>query len=1033
MNSALKARLKKIRFVLAPRGTQRERFYHALRVAYSIWRTSGLRIFQKRLPWWWRTYLINSRSSTDIPQLKATDYARWIRRNEPSKGELELQRESFGSFAYQPLITVATAVFDPEPQVLRSTIQSVMEQTYPKWELCLVDGASSHPGVRQVLDARASRDARIQVKHLPSNLGISGNLNEAIQMSQGEYVLFLDHDDLLSPNALFEIVLSLNEDPSLEVIYFDEDKISADGERRNAPWFKPAGWSPDLLLSTNYLMHSVICRDLLVELGGFDPAMDGAQDWDLALRITEKPRKIAHIPQVFYHWRQVPGSAASDANAKPWAFVAQKRCIEAHLRRLGVSNPQVDFPSLGLVHIRWPLSWGKVSIIIPTKNKIELLRACLKSIVEQTTYPDYEIILVDNGSTDPDTLEYYERLRDDPRIKILDFPGPFNYHLINNTAAHQAQGEILVFLNNDTEVLEPAWLEELAGWAERSQVGVVGTKLLRPGGSIQHAGIIMGLAGHGSHIFEGAPEHFYGPFGSTEWYRNYHAVTGACLAVRRDVFDQLGGFDEVYQVGYGDIDLCLRAENAGFRVVYTPFARLSHHEGGSRGLSLPPADVLRASVTMYDQLRAGDRYFNPNLSRSQRLPTIAQANEKDSLWFILKILYDFDLIGREDRGAEDESRWVVNLDHSLIPLPETVPAGKKLLFVTHELSRSGAPIIFWEIARLLREHGYTITVLSPFDGPLRAEYLSAGMQVQVLPSILEDARIILNYLDGHDLVFINTILGFRTVHAAKAFNKPCIWWVHESNFGLEMAGSSTAVAQAFSAADAVIFPSQATADLYAAFSQAGNYFPLHTGLKIDLADRADTAELIERDPGKLRLIQVASLETRKGQDVLLKAISALPPQVSANIDCYLVGRILAKSEPKYCKKVTTWAERLPNVHVLGDLPVGEVRKLLASCDVFVLPSRDEALPISLLEAIAFGKAVIATRVGGVPEIIEHGQNGLLVENEDAQGLAAAIERFYSDRLFLQKLGAEARCTFQDRFTFDYFGQQIVNLVDRKHA
>jgi GT2 family glycosyltransferase len=1030
MNSALKARLKRFRFLLIPRGSRREQLYHALRVAYSILRTSGTRDFLKRLPWWWRTYILRGHPPTGVPQLKPADYARWIRRNEPGDAELEHQRASFGSFSYQPLITVATPVFNPEPQVLGDTIRSVLEQTYQNWELCLADGASDRPGVRDVLDQWAGREARIVVRHLDNNQGISGNLNEALQMAQGEYVLFLDHDDLLSPNALFEVVRCLNQDPSVQVIYYDEDKISADGKQRNAPWFKPSGWSPDLLLSTNYLLHCVIRRDLLLELGGFDPDMDGAQDWDLALRITEKPRKIAHIPQVFYHWRQVPGSAASDAGAKPWAFAAQKRCIETHLSRLGVQDPQVDFPSLGLVHVRWPVSNNKVSIIIPTKNKTELLRACLDSIIERTAYPDYEIILADNGSTDQDTLAYYEELRKDSRIKILDMPGPFHYHRINNTAARQAQGEVLVFLNNDTEVLEPGWLEELAGWAERPQVGVVGAKLLRPHGSIQHAGIIMGLAGHGSHIFEGAPEHYYGPFGSTEWYRNYHAVTGACLTIRREVFNELGGFDETYRVGYGDIDLCLRAEKAGYRVVYTPFARLLHHEGGSRGLSQPPADVLRASVNMYTHIKTGDQYFNPNLSRSHRLPALNQANEKDSLWFILKIMYDFDLIGREDRGAEDETRWAFHPVNSDIPLSGAGRAGKRLLFVTHELSRSGAPIIFWEIARYLKSHGFAITVLSPFDGPLRQEYLSAGMQVMVLPSILEDARIILNYLDGYDLVFVNTILGFRAVHAVKAFGKPCLWWVHESSFGLEMARSSQAVAQAFSAADAVIFPSRATASLYSSFSQFDNYFPLHTGLKIDLSDRSEPLDFLERDPAKLYLIQVASMETRKGQDVLLKAMEMLSPEVYANIECYLVGRILAKSEPKYCSKVTRQAQRMPHVHILGDVSVEEVRKLLTFCDVFVLPSRDEALPISLLEAIAFGKAVIATRVGGVPEVIENGRNGLLVENEDVAGLAASIEKLYFDRPFLRELGAEARRTFQKRFTFAHFSQQIGNLVDR---
>ncbi len=428
-------------------------------------------------------------------------------------------------------------------------------------------------------------DRRIQATFLDANLGISGNSNQALSMAHGEFVVLLDHDDLLAPNLLYEVVRLLNQDHTADIIYYDEDKVSEDGTNRRDPWFKPGRWSPDLLLSTNYLMHSVIRRTLLLEANGFDSQMDGAQDWDLSLRLTSKPRQIRHIPRVLYHWRQMPGSAARDANAKPWALPAQERCVAAQLERMEVPGARVVFPSLGRVRVLWPSTGMKVSIIIPTKDKVELLRDCLSSILAQTSYPDYEIILVDTGSTADETRSYYAELAAEPRVRIVEYSGAFNYSLANNLGVQHASGELLLFLNNDTAALDPDWLDELAGWAARPEVGVVGCKLLRPDGTIQHAGIIMGLAGHGSHIFEGEREDHYGLFGSSEWYRDYLAVTGACMAMRREVFEELGGFDPAYQIGYGDIDICLRAGAASYRVVYTPFARVLHHEGATRGFN----------------------------------------------------------------------------------------------------------------------------------------------------------------------------------------------------------------------------------------------------------------------------------------------------------------------------------------------------------------------------------------------------------------------------------------------------------------
>ena len=426
-------------------------------------------------------------------------------------------------------------VFAPPASVLVETIASVRAQTYDNWELVLVKAGAQPEGVATVLTA-CGDERQITVVDLDDNLGIAGNTNRGLAAARGEYVAFLDHDDLIAPDTLYEVVRLLNDAPDTDVVYFDEDKVAADGIARSDPYFKPE-WSPEHLLSINYLMHSVVRRATIEAVGGLNPEFDGAQDWDLALRLLEHGVTPRHIPRVLYHWRKLPGSAASDATAKPWALAVQAPCVKAHLERRGFTGVVVDTPALGVLRPRWEGRGSRVSIIIPTRDRARLLRKCLASLTSLTRYPDYEVLLVDTGSTEPETAALYEELAHDPRIRLLTREGKFNYSGVNNWAAAQATGDILLFLNNDVEVLDPGWLEELARWAELEEIGCVGAKLLYPDGTIQHAGLVVGLEGHASQIFRfEAGDHHWSSIGSPEFYRNALALTGACLAVRRDVF-----------------------------------------------------------------------------------------------------------------------------------------------------------------------------------------------------------------------------------------------------------------------------------------------------------------------------------------------------------------------------------------------------------------------------------------------------------------------------------------------------------------
>ncbi|MBE9473257.1 MAG: glycosyltransferase [Chloroflexi bacterium] len=764
----------------------------------------------------------------------------------------------------------------------------------------------------------------------------------------------------------------------------------------------------------------MIIRSLVEEQGGFNPEMDGAQDWDLSLSITRQKRNIYHIPKVFYHWRQVPGSAAREANAKPWAFAAQARCIEEHLQALGIDDARVDFPDLGRVRITWPKSDSKVSIIIPNKDKVEYLQACIRSILEKTSYRNYEVLIIDSGSEDPATLEYYRQITTDPRVSLHIFPGRFNYHKVNNFGTRIAEGDLLVFLNNDTEIIEPAWLDDLVGWAERPGVGVVGTKLLYSDGTIQHGGIVMGVEGHGSHIFERLPEHHYGPFGSPDWYRDYMAVTGACMMVPRSVFEELGGFDEEYQIGYGDIDLCLRAGQAGYRIIYTPFATLLHHEGGTRGFSLPPSDVLRASYLMYENVRDGDPYFNPNLSYQYRQPTLANPREPKREERILRILHQFGLI--------DTTALEMN-PSPLLTNPVTIQAdmapGKKILIVSHELSLTGAPLILSDLARYLTEQGYAITVLSPIQGQLEKTYQEFGAEVIINPLILRDSRELLRYIESCDLLLANTILAWRAIYAAKALAKPCIWWVHESQFGLDYSSQYPYVIGAFQAADVLGFPTQATADLYAEFTFEEKIEILHSGLDTTKLDPSHHSIANEGNHRRLTLVNVASYEPRKGQDILVKSLDQLPADVE--VECFLIGR---KLDWWFSQKLSFMARRRQNLHVLGELPNEKVLAYIQAADVFVLPSRDEALPMTLLEAMYFSKGIIASRSGGITEIIEHGENGLIFEIEDYQQLAGYIEELFHDRDYLEQMGRRGNEKFVADLTFEVQGYKWIGTIER---
>ncbi len=553
-------------------------------------------------------------------------YAAWVVAHDTlSDGARERMRASVESFSYKPLISIILPVYNVPERFLRAAIESVRKQLYPHWELCIADDNSPDPTVRQVIQEYGARDPRIKYIFRTTNGHISAATNSAASLAQGDFIGFLDHDDELREHALYAMAREINLHRDAELLYSDEDKITEDGVR-HYPHFK-SDWNPELLLCQNYVCHfTVVKRSLFERVGGIQVGFDGAQDWDFVLRASEQitPDKIRHVPQVLYHWRVIDGSTAKGTESKPYVTAAQIKTVQQHLERIGDNGAHVEsLPLISMLRVRYaiPNPEPLVSIIIPTYNQKALLSVCVDGILNRTNYKNLELLIVDNRSDDVDTLQYLDSLRTDSRVTVIRDDGPFNFARINNNAAKRARGAVLAFINNDIQVMRPDWLHEMVSNVARKGVGAVGARLLYPNGTVQHAGVLLGIGGVADHMMKHARAQSLGYFCRAILPQNLSAVTAACMLVKRDVFEQLGGFDEEnFSVAYNDIDFCLRLRKLGYLIVYTPYAELIHHESISRGYEDTPEKVERfqrefnAMQARWGKVLQRDPYYNPNLS-----------------------------------------------------------------------------------------------------------------------------------------------------------------------------------------------------------------------------------------------------------------------------------------------------------------------------------------------------------------------------------------------------------------------------------
>jgi len=542
-------------------------------------------------------------------------------------GNLKLSRKEFKRqrntiFKQTIKFSILVPLYNTPQKFLEEMIESVKNQSYLNWELCLVDGSDNeYSFVGDKCKVYAKKDMRIIYKKLDKNLGISENTNACIKMATGDYIVLFDHDDLLHPSALYENMKVINEQDA-DFIYSDENTFHLEPKDAFCPNFKP-DFAIDTLRSYNYICHlSVFKKTLLDKVGNFNTDCDGSQDYDMTLRLVEQAAKVVHIPKILYFWRAHKNSVASDIAAKPYVIDSAQKALTDHLSRIGLKAKVLNSSIISTYKIEYEIfNQPLVSILIPNKDNVEDLHKCLKSIFENSTYTNYEVVIVENNSVETSTFTYYASLKKYANITVVTWDGKFNYSAINNFGVTFCKGEHIIFLNNDVEVISEKWIEEMLMFSQRADVGAVGAKLYYPDNTSQHGGVILGIGGVGGHAHKYFDRNAYGYMSRLCIVQNLSCVTAACMMMSRDVFEQIKGFDENYAVAFNDVDLCMRIRSAGYNIVWTPYAELYHYESKSRGNEDTPekqkrfeGEVLRFKAKWAKELEAGDPYYNTNLT-----------------------------------------------------------------------------------------------------------------------------------------------------------------------------------------------------------------------------------------------------------------------------------------------------------------------------------------------------------------------------------------------------------------------------------
>ena len=920
------------------------------------------------------------------PSAPVDRYAAWIAEHEPDAAALEEQRRLSKQFPTRLKISLLTPVHNTPGNYLEEMFASVEAQTYDNWELCVVDGGSDLPETVETLRRWEARDERIRVELLTENLGISENTNRALKMATGDLVACLDHDDLLTPFALYEVARAALEFPEVEIFYSDEDRLSAKG-KRHAPFFKPE-WSPALLWNSMYIGHLTAYRRLLaLEIGGFRKEFDLSQDYDFALRATERARWIHHIPHVLYHWREHPASGS--IGGKPGARQSNLAALADAMRRRNLPADILEYPTANRAHLKVS-PWPRVSVIVPTDSPTRA-QACLRELPRATKYSDLEIVLVTNSKL-AETLKVLAA--DNASLRLVPYDKPFNFSDKCNVGAEASTGDRLIFFNDDVETDQPDWIQNLIEPLENPEVGAVAPKLLYETGKIQHAGLVMGVRGLAGTAFHQRPADSTEHFNLAQSLREVAALSAACLAMRRSDFFRVGGFDAVHTpIAHSDIDVCFKVREAGLRCVYTPDATLRHAGHVSIGVEEKQERSRRRDKASIFLLKrwAGytmhDPYFPDNM--------------RD--WLHSDSPTPIRMAGQNDPAA-------------------VIETSADLLFVSHDLSLSGAPMMLFHAAAWCKRNGMFVVVMAPEDGPLREKFEADGIPLIIDPLVEKEHESFAAFARHFDCVLANTIRSGAVVRALKNEDVPVVWWLHEpGSVGEHYLREEPMLRAAMPLADLLFAPSERTAVAYRPYTES----PVSC-LRNAIPDIRPATGRADEGPHRLRFLLLASVEPRKGQDIFVNALAQLPPEIQQAAHFEIAGRIL---DPDFWPTVGPIADGIKNLSVTGALSHAEAMAKLSAADVIVSPSRDEAMPtVTILEAMSLGKAVITTTVGGALEAFTDSENVLLVRPEAPDALAAAIRHLIEDPALVRKLGDKARQNYEEHFTIERFGAEFSALI-----
>lgn len=911
-----------------------------------------------------------------LPPSDAEDIAREIFAEQQSELSPEAAAQAISSFARRPLISVIMPVYKTPIQWLRRAVESLQEQYYPDWELCVVDDFSPTDAQRVLLQKLAAADPRIKLKVMEHNGGISAASNAGLRIAQGEYIALLDHDDELTPDALFRIAETINSQPDADFIYSDECKIDDTPARRLFDFIFKPDWSPEIMFNGMITGHLTVYSKKLVEnAGGFRSDYDFSQDYDLALRASELAVNIVHVERLLYLWRSIPGSAAG--GGKDFARESNIAALNDALRRRGIVGRASPLPHANYVRITERLEETRVSLVIPSDSHKNLEKV-LSSIRGGTDYDNYEVVVVCNG---PLADRLSDEFRDWEKARFVKYDKKYNFSDKCNEGARAANGDIVIFYNDDVFPIERDWVERLIEYLWVPGVGGVSPKLLYANDTIQYAGMISGTPGLCGTAYNNLPWNGDSGFLTMHKYvRNVSILSGACCALKKDVFFAVGGFDAINTPdGHSDMDLSYKLIEAGYRCVYTPYSLLHHIGNHSWGAKKTKYKADMFALSRWGKYVSKDPYFTDSMKRV--------------LYHDFRFTYK---IYADNSNARCES------------------SGPDVLLVSHELTQTGAPRMLFYAALAIKQAGGFPVVVAPEDGPLRDELVRSGIVVIIDESIRYNHFLFERFARNFDLAIVNTIALSGVTKMLSAIDiLETIWWLHEAQ----------EIQNRWHETQGIHWERVRT---LAVSNYARQFIPENIPAKVLYNGVPDESADEIALQSKLTFVLAGTIEPRKGQDILVDAIALLPEQVRRQCRFIIVGK-LWQSHQSYWEAIRARLRRLPEVEYLGSLNHSETLKLLSSCDVLVCPSRDESFSLVAAEAAMLSKPCILSDHVGVHEAFDE-RSCFVFESGKTEALTARLLAAYESRVDLPEMGRAARAVFEQRLSLGSFNERFLAFV-----